>query len=166
MANILRINHVTLIVDNLEEACTWYEREFGLEPMPAFPLDFPAQFYALNDEQQLHLTEWEDQPSFRGHVCFQVADFNTVFYRMREQDRIDVTPWGLVRRLPDGAMQMFVRDPSNNLLEISCTPDTPIDPTIFDDNLVQSEVGLFTSNRNDARGLKDDNATLYHGSSS
>lgn len=163
MGNIDRIHHVTLIVDDLEEACAFYEETFGLEPLPAFQLDFPAQFYAINDTQQLHLTEWEDRPSFRGHVCFKVVDFNTVFYRMKEQGRIDTAPWGKVRRLPDGAMQLFIRDPSNNLVEISCAPDTPVDPAIFDDEALVEGVGVYVSNRADARGLQSADATLYHG---
>jgi lactoylglutathione lyase len=164
MPRLTRINHVTLIVDRLEDACRFYETEFELEPLPAFQFDYPAQFYRLNDEQQLHLTEWEDTPSFRGHVCFQVDDFDTVFHRMREQGRIDVQPWGRVRRLPDGAMQMFVRDPAGNLLEISAPAGVPVDPSIFDDeDLVEREPGVYTSNRGDARGLQSETATLYHG---
>lgn len=164
MAKINCINHITLIVQNLEEACAFYEETFNLEALPAFKFDYPAQFYRINDEQQLHLTEWEDSPSFRGHVCLQVDDFNEVFYRMREQNRIDTSPWGKVRRLPDGAMQMFIRDPFDNLLEISSVPNALVDDEIFKDTENVGE-GVYVSNRNDARGLQSENATLYHGSS-
>jgi lactoylglutathione lyase len=164
MPRLKKINHVTLIVDKLEEACRFYETEFELEPLPAFKFDYPAQFYRLDDEQQLHLTQWEDEYSFRGHVCFQVDDFNTIFHRMKEQGRIDIRPWGRVRRLPDGTMQMFVRDPSGNLLEISAPAELPVDPKIFEDeSLVEQQPGLYTSNRGDARGLQSEQATLYHG---
>lgn len=164
MATIQRINHVTLIVGDLEEACRFYEDEFGLEALPAFKFDYPAQFYRINAEQQLHLTEWEDQYSFRGHVCFQVDDFNAVFQRMKELGRIDVKPWGRVRRLPDGGMQMFVRDPAGNLLEISSPATAHIDPSVFDDEtLAEAAPGLYVSSRNDARGLQSEDATLYHG---
>lgn len=162
MSNILQINHATLIVQDLDLARAFYEQELGLEPLPTFNLDFPAQFYRVNERQQLHVTEWPDQASFRGHICFQVADFNAVFNRMRELGVIDITPWGKVRRLPDGAMQMFVRDPSGNLLEISCAPGTAVDDTIFGDSLVEPGVSIYTSNRNDGRGLRGEDATLYH----
>jgi len=162
MAKALKLHHVTLIVQDLEKACEFYETEFGVERLPAFKLDFPAQFYKINDEQQLHLSEWPDKPSFRGHACFQVDDFNTVFRRMKEQGRIDTAPWGNVRKLPDGAMQMFVRDPFDNLIEISCSPDTEIDPDIFEDEQVDSGVNTFVSERNDSRGDQEDGATLYH----
>lgn len=164
MAMIRQINHVTLIVDNLDAARAFYEDVLELEPLPVFPFDYPTQFYRINDSQQLHLTEWPDDPaSFRGHVCLQVADFNTVFQRMRARDAIDVTPWGKIRRLPDGAMQMFVRDPAGNLVELSCHPSTVIDSTIFADELVDASGTVYVSNRNDGRGLRGEAATLYHG---
>lgn len=162
MARATYINHVTLVVDDLDAARRFYEQEFGLEPLPTFNLDFPAQFYKINETQQLHLTEWPDKPSFRGHLCLQVDDFTSVFWRMRELGAVDVTPWGRVRRLPDGAMQLFARDPSGNLLEISCRPEVVVDEAIFADELVEG-TGLFVSNRNDARGLRGEGATLYHG---
>lgn len=163
MPQILSINHVTVIVNDLEEACRFYEEEFNLEPLPAFKFDYPAQFYRINSEQQLHLTEWEDTPSFRGHFAIHVDDFSECFRRMKARGVIDTSPWGKVRRLPDGGMQMFVRDPSGNLVEISCPASEPVDESIFEDELVQSEPGAYVSGRADPRGLQSEDATLYHG---
>lgn len=160
MARALKINHVTLIVDNLEKAGEFYQNELGLEPLAAFRFDYPVMFFKFNEEQQLHISEWEDTPSFRGHICVQVDDFNRIFFRMKELDVIDVKPWGKVRKLPDGAMQMFVRDPAGNLVEMSSRPGDEIDPQILQDELY--EEGLYVSNRNDFRGYRSDNATLYH----
>ncbi len=160
MAKIVKINHVALVVSNLEEACAFYEHEMGLEPIPAFLFDYPTAFFKINDEQQLHLTEWEDSYSFRGHVCVQVDDINTLFFRMKELGIIDIGPWGNVRQLPDGALQMFVRDPSGNLVELSSTPDTVLDPLILKDELFKE--GIYVSGRNDFRGYKSKDATLYH----
>lgn len=163
MARINKINHVALIVGQLETAAAFYEKELGLEPIPAFLFDYPTAFFKINEEQQLHLTEWEDVFSFRGHLCVQVDDFNTIFYRMKELGVIDINPWGKVRQLPDGAMQMFIRDPSGNLVEISSDPSykDQIDPAIFLDELYLP--GIYVSGRNDFRGYKSENATLYHG---
>jgi hypothetical protein len=82
---------------------------------------------------------------------------------MRELGLIDVSPWGRVRRLPDGAMQMFVRDPSGNLLEISFPPGGAVDEAIFDDELVDPGISAYVSGRNDGRGTRGEGATLYHG---
>lgn len=160
MARAFKINHVTLIVDNLEKAADFYRNELGLEPIPAFRFDYPVMFFKFNDEQQLHISEWKDTASFRGHICVVIDDFNSVFFRMKELGAIDVEPWGKVRKLPDGAMQMFVRDPAGNLVEISSEPGSEVDPRIFEDDLY--EEGLYVSNRNDFRGYRSDDATLYH----
>lgn len=162
MAKVTSINHVTLIVDNLEKAAAFYENELGLEVIPAFLFDYPTAFFKINDTQQLHLSEWEDKVSFRGHICLVVDDFNAIFYRMKELGVIDDTPWGKVRQLPEGAMQMFVRDPSGNLVEISSPPGykSQIDPAIFQDEWYKE--GLYISGRNDFRGYKTDKAKLYH----
>ena len=161
MAKITKINHVTLVVNQLEPAAEFYEKEMGLEVIPAFVFDYPTAFFKINDTQQLHLTEWEDAQSFRGHICVCVDDFNTIFWRMKELGIIDIEPWGHVRQLPDGAMQLFVRDPSGNLVEISCEPGYEVDPAIFEDELYKA--GLYVSGRNDFRGYKSADATLYHG---
>ncbi|MBO9732696.1 MAG: VOC family protein [Chitinophaga sp.] len=160
MAKALKINHVTLIVDNLEKAGAFYQHELGLEPLAAFRFDYPVMFFKFNEEQQLHISEWEDKTSFRGHICVQIDDFNSIFFRMKELNVIDIHPWGKVRKLPDGAMQMFVRDPAGNLVEISSKPGQDIDPRILTDELY--EEGLYVSNRNDFRGYRSDDATLYH----
>jgi catechol 2,3-dioxygenase-like lactoylglutathione lyase family enzyme len=161
MAKITKINHVTVVVNQLEEAAEFYENVLGLEVIPAFVFDYPTAFFRINADQQLHLTEWEDMPSFRGHVCMTVEDFSSFFWEAKALGIIDIHPWGKVRRLPDGAMQMFVRDPSGNLIEISSPPDYVPDQAIFEDELYQD--GLYTSGRNDFRGYKSEKATLYHG---
>mgnify|MGYP000415690069 CR=1 FL=1 len=160
MAKAVKINHVALVVGNLEEASKFYEHELGLEPIPAFLFDYPTAFFKFNEEQQLHLTEWDDVFSFRGHICVQVDDISTIFFRMKALGVIDIKPWGKVRQLPDGAIQMFVRDPSGNLVELSSQPGAPIDKAIFEDDLYKD--GIYISGRNDFRGYKSKDATLYH----
>lgn len=160
MENIASINHVTLIVDNLEESAKFYENELGLEPLPAFIFDYPAAFFKVNDTQQIHLSEWDDAQSIRGHVCLNVKDFDTLFKRFKALNIIDTEAWGGIKKMPDGSMQMFVRDPANNLVELVSFPDAEVDPAIFEDELFQK--GIYVSGRNDFRGYKSDKATLHH----
>ena len=117
----------------------------------------------FDDIKSYYLTEWDDAQSFRGHVALEVTDFNSMFYRCKELGIIDTKPWGKVRQLPHGVMQMFIRDPSGNLVEISSPPSykDQIDPAIFEDEFYQD--GIYVSGRNDFRGHKRENATLYHG---
>lgn len=163
MPRATAINHVTLIVDDLEKAAAFYETELGLEPLPAYKFDYPAAFFKMNESQQLHVSEWKDTPSFRGHACLRVDDWGAAFRRFKELGIIDVKPWGKARKLPDGTFQMFIRDPAGNLIEISAPPGSRVDESIFeDDELCQRDVGAYVSNRNDARGLQSEDASLYH----
>ena len=160
MAKVTTINHITLIVDHLETAVEFYKNELGMQIIPAFMLDYPTAFLKINETQQLHLTEWDDSHSFRGHMCIVVDNFNQVFWRAKELEIIDTDPWGKARRLPGGVMQLFIRDPAGNLLEISSEPGFDIDPEILKDDLYAE--GLYVSGRNDFRGYKSETASLYH----
>lgn len=157
------INHVTLIVDQLETAAKFYEEELGLEPVAAFVFDYPTAFFKFPNGQQLHLSEWKDQQSFRGHLCLTIDNWSEMFHRMKALGIIDLEPWGNVRQLQKGVMQMFVRDPSGNLIEFVSKPEYAdrIDPTILEDDFYKE--GLYISGRNDFRGYKAENATLYTG---
>jgi lactoylglutathione lyase len=150
--SVKQIHHVTIIVNDLEAACDFYEQVLGLKRVNMIPLDFPAQFYHVGESQQLHVTEWEDTHSFRGHVCFQVDDFMGVYRRASTLGVIDTLPWGGIRTLPNGAMQMFLRDPSNNLVEISCAPGTPLEDDLFADSKTIPGQTVYASGRNDPRG--------------
>jgi catechol 2,3-dioxygenase-like lactoylglutathione lyase family enzyme len=163
MPKALYLNHVTLIVDNLEKAAAFYEHELGLEPLPAYKFDYPAAFFKINDTQQLHVTEWKDTPSFRGHACLRVDDFAAAFCRFKQLGIIDTAPWGKVRKLPDGTFQMFIRDPAGNLVELSAPPGSCADESFLaDTDLCQQSAGAYVSGRADARGLQSDTASLYH----
>ena len=72
---------------------------------------------------------------------------------MKEAGAIDNTPWGNVRRIATGSMQMFTRDPSGNLVEIASRPDDVIDQDILKDELVHisDDNQLYTSGRDDHR---------------
>ncbi|MEP7270937.1 MAG: VOC family protein [Acidobacteriota bacterium] len=145
------IHHVALIVDDLEKCRNFYTNVLGLAELPAFAFDYPVQFYQINEGEQLHLTEWKDAVSFRGHFCLEVDDFGEMFRRARELEIIDTTPWGKVRQLKNGAMQMFVRDPAGNLIEITYRGAEPIDSSIREDELFETS-DVFVSGREDARG--------------
>lgn len=149
------IHHVSLIVDDLEKAREFYTNTLGLEELPAFAFDYPVQFYQINEREQLHLTEWKDAVSFRGHYCLEVDDFNAAFHRFKQMGIIDTAPWGKVRRLPSGAMQMFVRDPAGNLIEITYRGEAPIDESVLADELFETSE-VYVSGRGDGRGLRQD----------
>ena len=129
------IQHVNLSVDDLDAAVAFYTDVIGLGLAATPELPFPAQFVAINDYQEIHINEVPDAPPERAHFCLRVADFNGVFRRAQAAGVIDTVTNGRARRLPSGTIQMFVRDPSRNLVEIACDADQPVDPAILADDV-------------------------------
>ena len=43
-----------------------------------------------------------------------------------------------MKQLASGVIQMFVRDPSGNLIELSCESDQAVDPAIFESVLFET----------------------------
>jgi catechol 2,3-dioxygenase-like lactoylglutathione lyase family enzyme len=127
------IQHVNLSVDDLGAAVAFYTDVIGLGLAATPELPFPAQFVAINDHQEIHLNVVPDAPPERAHFCLRVADFNGVFRRAKAAGVIDTETNGRARRLDAGTIQMFVRDPSRNLVEIACDADQPVDPDVLAD---------------------------------
>lgn len=137
------LQHVNVNVDDLDAAVAFY-RDVLLLPLDATPdQGFRSQFFRLANGQQIHMNEIEDLHQFRGHFCLVVPDFAAVFALAKASDAIDVHPWGRVRRLPSGSMQMFVRDPSGNLVEIASKKDATIDERVLKDELVEPKPGMY-----------------------
>ena len=153
MSGDFLIQHVNVNVDDLDAAIPFYRDILGL-PLDETPdQGFRCQFFKIGTTQQIHMNEIRDERQFRGHFCLVVPDFMGVYARAKARNVIDVAAWGKVRQLPNGKMQMFVRDPSGNLIEI-CHHDTnSVDPEIFKDELFD-ENDTFVSGRNDARGSR------------
>ncbi len=147
------IQHVNVMVDNLEEGVAFYRDVLGIELDDTPALDFPSQFFKFSNGTQIHMNEFADVKPYRAHFCIIVDDFNDVFRRMKTAGVIDIETWGKIRRLESGAMQMFSRDPSGNLVEIGSRPGDVIDHDILSDDLVQisDDNLLYQSGRNDPR---------------
>jgi catechol 2,3-dioxygenase-like lactoylglutathione lyase family enzyme len=141
--NDFLLHHVNVNVDDLDAAIAFYRDVIGL-PLDHTPdQGFRSQFFRLGPHAQIHMNEIADVHQFRGHFCLIAPDFPAVFARAKAANAIDLRPWGRVRRLPSGAMQMFVRDPAGNLVEIASAKDAVIDPALFTDELVEPKPGIY-----------------------
>jgi catechol 2,3-dioxygenase-like lactoylglutathione lyase family enzyme len=144
MSSDFHIHHVNLLVDELGPAVAFYRDVLGLPLDPTPDQGFPSQFFRFNDGQQLHMNEMKDARPLRAHFCVVVPDFMAVFHRARAAGALDVEVWGRIRRLPNGKLQMFIRDPSGNLVEIASAPGAPVDPVALDESLFDPAVGNYT----------------------
>jgi catechol 2,3-dioxygenase-like lactoylglutathione lyase family enzyme len=144
MTNEFLIQHVNVNVDDMDAAIPFYRDILGLELENTPDQGFRCQFFKIGAEQQIHMNEIHDERQFRGHFCLVVPDFMGVFQRAKARNVIDVKAWGKVRQLPNGKMQMFVRDPSGNLIEIASSSRESIDLAVFrDDALVEPQRGSY-----------------------
>jgi YD repeat-containing protein len=114
-----RINHVSIVADSLDESARFYEELFGMERLPTARFPDPVLWLRLG-EQQLHLFESdEDRPTPRQHVAFDVEDFDAVYAKAKAMGILDSRAFGSpLRSHPAGWVQLYVRDPAGNLVEI------------------------------------------------
>ena len=148
MSDDFLIQHVNVNVDDLDAAIPFYRDILGLPLEDTPDQGFRCQFFRIGSTtQQIHMNEMRDERQFRGHFCLVVPDFMGVFRRAKARNVIDLRAWGKVRQLPNGKMQMFVRDPSGNLIEIASTASESIDLAVFqnetDIDLVEPRRGIY-----------------------
>jgi catechol 2,3-dioxygenase-like lactoylglutathione lyase family enzyme len=113
-----RINHVSVNARNLHESVDFYVELFGAEPIPTPNFGLPVQWLALG-RTQLHLFERDLQPTSHHHFAITVDDLEPVYRAAARRDAFDRRAFGnhLVE-LPGDIVQLYLRDPARNLLEI------------------------------------------------
>ena len=150
-----RINHVSIVADSLDESARFYEELFGMKRLPTARFPDPVLWMQLGD-QQLHLFESdEDSPTPRQHVAFDVEDFDAAYAKAKEMGILDSRAFGSpLRGHPAGWVQLYVRDPAGNLIEIDWPDASTLAPETLADAL---PLGDSVEQVGDAAV-----ATLYH----
>lgn len=112
------INHVSVNALNLEESVQFYEDLLGAERLETPNFGVPVQWLALG-RTQLHLFERALQPTSHHHFAITVDDVEPVFRAAERRNAFDFDAFGnnLVE-LPGDIVQLYVRDPAGNLVEI------------------------------------------------
>ena len=130
-----RFNHVTVYGPDVDELVSFYERVFGLEKVQAPNLGVPAAWLRCGDVQ-LHVVN-RDVPAPRYHHFVLAVDNFEEVYRIAEKDGLfdealaqdDGLP---LFELPGGEVQMYVRDPAGNLIEVDWPDVSTLDEEIAD----------------------------------
>ena len=116
------LNHVAIHVQDVEKSCEFYRSALQLEPMPRPAFTFPGAWFRLGTVQELHLIGNRSEPVYAGNRSNHFA--------LRVDD---LTPWeqhfqslGIAflprRTRPDGALQMYVKDPDGHVIELYKAP--------------------------------------------
>jgi catechol 2,3-dioxygenase-like lactoylglutathione lyase family enzyme len=146
-------NHVSIRARELERSVRFYEDVFGMERIPTYDFDAPTQYLRVGD-MQLHVFERgkaEEPAPVHQHVAFDVDDFEAVFLRALDLGVLDDTFGDPIVELPDGSVQLYLRDPAGNLVEVNWPDVTTIDHDVVRpikrhiERVEQSEEGLRAS---------------------
>ena len=127
------LNHVSIHARDLEESVRFYVEVFGMEPIPTYEFAFPVQYLRLGD-LQLHLFERDtDAPPYH-HIGINVDDFEGAYLRAKELGILERESFFEdMYELPDGSVQMYVRDPAGNLVEIDWPDVSTLDRSLIPD---------------------------------
>lgn len=125
-----RINHVSVQAVDLEESARFYEEVFGMQRIPTARFSSPVLWLKLG-EQQLHLfTHDAAAPRFH-HFALDVDDFDATYRRVKELGLLDSDTHGAaLREHPTGWVQMYIRDPAGNLVEIDWPDVSTLAPDV------------------------------------
>ncbi|MGI5219333.1 VOC family protein [Nocardia sp. CA-290969] len=127
------INHVALPVDDVDRASAFYVDWFGARvvPSPKFPV--PVAWLLLGPTQ-IHLVQHPDQLSTNYHFAVSVEDrgeFEALYRRAESEDRLDRETFpNHIFELPNGNVQMWMRDHAGNVIEVDYPDITDLDSTI------------------------------------
>jgi catechol 2,3-dioxygenase-like lactoylglutathione lyase family enzyme len=128
-----RFTHVSIHAYDLEESARFYVDTFGMERVPSPDFNRPVEWLQLGD-QQLHLFLSEDPAPRYHHIGLDVDDFEAAYRIATERGLFDSEAFGAsVRELLDGTMQMYLRDPAGNLVEVNWPDASAIDRSIVTD---------------------------------
>jgi YD repeat-containing protein len=125
-----RINHVSVQAIDLDESARFYEQVFGMERIPTARFGSPVLWLELG-EQQLHLFESAAEAPRFHHFALDVDDFEGVYRRVKELGLLDSDTHGAaLREHPTGWVQMYIRDPAGNLVEIDWPDVSTLDRSV------------------------------------
>jgi lactoylglutathione lyase len=115
---IHELNHVAIHVADVARSSVFYREVLRLENLPRPAFDFPGAWFRLGSVQELHLI---------GRVIGNVPPVNSNnHFALRVED---VAAWEQhlrdigaefrpKKQRPDGAWQIFLRDPDGHIIEL------------------------------------------------
>jgi lactoylglutathione lyase len=114
-----QINHVSIGARDLVDSVQFYAEVFGAQLIDTPNFGVPVQWLRVGD-CQLHLFERQTPAPTYHHFALWVDDFEAVFWATRARGLHDSKTMGAhLNELPSGQIQLYLRDPGGNLVEVN-----------------------------------------------
>ena len=116
---ITQLNHVGLHVADLDRSRVFYGEMLGLREIPRPDMGFPGAWYRVGTDQEIHLIGRAPRggaftPPRERHVALAVSAMEDVERALAARGVAYAPP----KSRADGALQLFVRDPDDHVIEL------------------------------------------------
>ena len=127
------LTHVSIQAVDMEASLRFYVDVLGLERVPSPDFAQPVEWLRVGD-LQLHLFLSDAPAPQRHHLGLDVDDFEAAYVMARDAGLVDDATFApTVRELNDGSVQLYVRDPAGNLVELNWPDASTLDQSIVTD---------------------------------
>jgi lactoylglutathione lyase len=131
--------HTSVHARDLDESIRFYQELFGMEEIPTPDFPFPVRWLRLGD-LQLHLFQSEGLAPKGHHFGVDVDDFEATYEKAGEMDvREKEGYFSYLYEIPDGAVQMYLRDPAGNMVEVNWPDASTLDRSVVTEGIHKIE---------------------------
>jgi len=115
----IRINHVSVRAADIDASVQFYAELFGARPI-ATPYFGGILAWMQLGESQIHIFQRGEGWDRDAHFALEVDDFEAVYRKAEQMGAFDTKGnWGHhIFSLASGVVQLYLRDPANNLIEV------------------------------------------------
>ena len=125
---VVTVNHMSVPARELGESVRFYKDFLHLEQIPSPTFAVPTAWFLIGD-RTLHVYEYGGTTDARyiHHFALEVRDFMGLYDHATNLGIKEEGFLSTIYELPDGGVQMYVRDPADNLIELVCRDRSSVD---------------------------------------
>ena len=147
---VTRYTHVSIQADDLEESVEFYRTAFDMDLIPTPNFEEPLQWLRCG-EIQLHIVENDAEAPTFNHHAVHVDDFEATYRAVMDHDTaecvaIPIVDAGFVDGhppvyvLPNDEVQLYIRDPAGNMVEVDAPSADDIDESVVQNMVERADV--------------------------
>jgi len=127
------LTHVSVHAVDMEASLRFYVEVLGMEHLPSPDFAQRVEWLRLGG-LQLHLFLRETPAPEFHHFGLDVDDFEAAYLMARDRGLVDDATFApSVRELNDGSVQLYLRDPAGNLVELNWPDASALDRSVVAD---------------------------------